>query len=167
MANIQDIHLLYNYNYWATRRMLDACTDVSPEQLRSPILAGSGSLYTTLIHMLDSEYRWRILCQHNRLTSDLTEADLPTYAAIVQRWHDEENNMRMYLDSLEDAHLTSLVRYTTPEGDHRERVLWHCLVHVVNHGTQHRSEAAMLLTSFGHSPGGLDLTAFLNEQPSR
>jgi uncharacterized damage-inducible protein DinB len=43
-------------------------------------------------------------------------------------------------------------------------VLWHCLVHVVNHGTQHRSEAALLLTNDGQSPGDLDFTLFLNSR---
>jgi hypothetical protein len=37
------------------------------------------------------------------------------------------------------------------------RPLWQCLAHVVNHGTQHRSEAAMVLTHWGQSPGELDL----------
>jgi uncharacterized damage-inducible protein DinB len=38
------------------------------------------------------------------------------------------------------------------------------LVHVVNHGTQHRAEAAALLTSEGRSPGELDLINYAEEQ---
>src|SRR5438552_7817961 len=55
------------------------------------------------------------------------------------------------------------IKLVIPGGIVRERVLWHCLFHLVNHGTQHRSEAAALLTGYGQSPGGLDFTALLNE----
>jgi uncharacterized damage-inducible protein DinB len=44
-----------------------------------------------------------------------------------------------------------------------ERPLWHGPSLAVNHGTQHRGEAAALLTDYGQSPGDLDFTLFLNE----
>ena len=43
-------------------------------------------------------------------------------------------------------------------------ILWQVLVHVVNHGTQHRAECAALLTGFGHSPGDMDMSLFFNER---
>ena len=71
--------------------------------------------------------------------------------------------MRTYVASLKDEDMENHFHYTTETGIKRDRVLWHCLLHVVNHGTQHRSEAAAILTNFRASPGDLDFTVFLNE----
>jgi uncharacterized damage-inducible protein DinB len=165
-VNLRDILALYDYNYWATRQILAASAQVSPEQLMVSTGHSFGSLRGTLVHTLDSECAWRMLLQHNTLAyfREMKEEDFPTFEALEQRWKEEERAMRDYLASLTDEDLSGTIRYTTDEGDNRERILWHCLLHLVNHGTHHRSEAAAILTDYGHSPGGLDFTAFLNEQ---
>ena len=71
--------------------------------------------------------------------------------------------MRAYLVNLSDDEMENHLRYTTDTGIERDRILWQCLYHVVNHGTQNRSEAAAFLTDFGNSPGDLDFTVFLKE----
>lgn len=164
--NLRDILTLYDYNYWATRRILAASAHVSFEQFTGSTMHSFGSLRGTLVHTLDSECAWRMLLQHNTLDyfHAMKEEDFPTFDTLEQRWKQEELSMRGYLIHLTDADLTGTVRYSTDEGEERERVLWHCLLHVVNHGTHHRSEAAAILTDYGHSPGELDFTAFLNEQ---
>ena len=43
--------------------------------------------------------------------------------------------------------------------------IWQTILHVVAHGIQHRSEAAAILTGYGHSPGEMDFDLFLNENP--
>ncbi len=161
---IQDMMTLYEYNYWATRRILAKGAKVSLEQFVAPAAHSYGGLRGTLVHTLDTEYGWRMLCQQDTSAPGMTEAEFPTFNVLEQRWYDEEMAMRDYLTSLNDDDLTGLVRYTTDSGQKRERVLWHCLLHVVNHGTHHRSEAAAILTGYGQSPGDLDFTVFLNEQ---
>lgn len=71
--------------------------------------------------------------------------------------------MRSFLMSLSDEELRGTVQYTTTRGVSHENILWHLLLHVVNHGTQFRGEAGTLLAEYGHSPGDLDLIAFLRE----
>ena len=93
----------------------------------------------------------------------LTEAHLPTFRAFEEHWQAEQQEMQAFIGSLSDAQLNDILRCINPGGIVRERPLWHCLFHVVNHGTQHRSEVAALLTSYGQSPGDVDFPLFLNE----
>ena len=53
--------------------------------------------------------------------------------------------MRAYLDRLTEETLNSTIRYVIP-GAVRERVVWHMLLDVTYHATQHRSEAAEALS---------------------
>jgi uncharacterized damage-inducible protein DinB len=161
--NIQDILLIYEYNYWANKRILGASANVPQEQFLASGSFPYGGLRGTLLHILDTEWGWRALFQSIDSASDLLESDFPTLAAFEARWHEEEAAMRAYLAGLRNEDMESHLRYTTDTGIKRDRILWHCLLHVVNHGTQHRSEAAALLTEYGHSPGDLDFTVFLNE----
>jgi uncharacterized damage-inducible protein DinB len=68
--------------------------------------------------------------------------------------------MRAYLDRLSDDDLDGSARYTL-ERAWRDDVRWHALMYVILHGVQHRSEAAMLLTEFGQSPGNLDFILYV------
>jgi uncharacterized damage-inducible protein DinB len=160
---LSDIQLLFDYNYWANHLMLTTAAQLSPEQLSEPTPFSWGSVRDTLIHTLDSEHMWRNLCQTNQVVNPRLNKieEFPTLDSIAAYWQTEEQAMRSYLNSLNDDAMESIVRYEIEEGT-RERVLWHCLVHVVNHGTQHRSEIATMLTNFGFSPGGIDMTLYMN-----
>lgn len=92
----------------------------------------------------------------------IEEESFDSLEALVQRWQEEQIAMQEFLGALADEDVTRPLRYTTESGLKRERPLWHALLHVVNHGTQHRSEAALLLTLAGHSPGDLDFTVSLS-----
>ena len=164
---LTEIQNLFEYNYWANRRLLETSRQLTQQQFEAPGTFPFGGLRGTLVHVLDTEYSWRSLLADGAFSDELVEADFPTLEAVEIRSLDEETAMRRYLSGLRDDSLTAVVRYTTEKGQMRERILWHCLFHVVNHGTQHRSEAAAILTGFGTSPGDLDFTVFLNSPRKR
>ena len=96
----------------------------------------------------------------------LDEKLYTTLESLETRRQEEERAMRSYLASLTDEDLALHYGQTRwPEQVRalrgEESLLWYYLVHVVNHGTQHRSEAAALLTEYGQSPGDLDFVLFL------
>ena len=161
--NIQDIQLIYDFYYRANSQFMAVSAKVTEEQFLAWADFPYGGLRGTLLHILDAEFGWRGLFENNIFGADLNAEDFPTFQSLEQKFHEEEKAMRAYLSRLKDEDMESHMRYTTVNGIKRDRILWHCLVHVVNHGTQHRSEAAAILTSFGSSPGDLDFTVFLNE----
>ena len=162
---IADIRLMFDYNFWANRLLLAKAAEVTPDQFSAPTTHSWGSLRGTLAHVLDSEHGWlRIVQTGEGMFDELLPEAFPTVAAMRERWDAEEAAWYAYLASLTDADMPRIIRYEVEEGI-RERVLWHCLYHVVNHGMQHRSEAAHTLTQYGQSPGDIDFTLFLRLTP--
>lgn len=161
--NKQDIILLYQYNQWANAKILDAAAKVSSEQFLSPADFPHGGLRGTLVHLLFAEWIWRHRWEGTSPAARLKPEDFPTFASLRSRWADEEKLLMAFAEDVDDGLLNSHFFYHATDGTPYERVLWHTMMHLVNHGTQHRTEAAALLTGFGHSPGDIDFVYFLNE----
>lgn len=174
---VDEIKLLYEYNDWLDARILAACARVSAEQYAaaSSIGTGHGGLRATMVHLLDSMWQDRITLQGfykdplaDEAAYDATELHedaFLTFADLQARWATEQREMWVYLDTLTEERLNGTMRYVIP-GVVRERVVWQFLMASLFHNMQHRSEAAVLLTAYGQSPGELELTLFLNERAS-
>lgn len=172
---IEEIKLLYEFNDWADARILAACARVSPEQYAAPttIGTGHGGLRATMVHLLDSTWQSRIALQgfYEKPLADeaaydateLHEDAFPTLTALQERWLTEQREMWKYISTLTEETLNGKIRYVIP-GAVREHVVWQLLLDTINHATQHRSEAAVLLTGYGQSPGDFDFSMFLNER---
>jgi uncharacterized damage-inducible protein DinB len=158
-----DLGLLFDYHYWATHRMLEAAARVTPEQLGATSTVSHGSLHRLLLHALTAEYAWRTMCERGQEVPGLDAQEFATVPAIAARWREEEAAMREFLEPLSKADLLRVVSYNNNQGEPRQRVLWHCLFHVVNHATHTRGQAVSLLREFGHSPGNVDFTYWLGE----
>jgi uncharacterized damage-inducible protein DinB len=160
-----DICTLFEYNYWANDRILNAAARVTPEQFVGRAEQSHGSLRGTLVHTFGAEVVWRLRCQEGISPVALpAEGDFPTLEALWTRWKAEELAMRSFLDSLGDADLERIIQYRNTKGVPFENIMWHLLAHLVNHGTQSRAEAGLVLTAYDQSPGDLDMILFFREK---
>jgi uncharacterized damage-inducible protein DinB len=160
----QDLQILIGYNAWANRRILEAAARVTAEQFTAPVHLSFGSLRGTLVHILMAETIWRQRCQDAVSPSSLlVESQFPTFDALRQAWEAEMSALEAYVASLGDADMPRLVHYTNTKRLPFETILWQILAHVVNHGTQFRSEAGVVLSEYGCSPGDVDLIKYLRE----
>jgi uncharacterized damage-inducible protein DinB len=158
------LETLFAYHAWATTRMLDTAAGLDPPALEVAPLAGLGSLRQILVHALSAEWIWRSRLEGGSPRAHLDPASLPTLAAIRARWAEETTALRACIAGLDAAALAAELPYQTIGGTPQRTPHWQILVHLANHGTQHRSEAAALLTALGHSPGDLDMIVFFRAQ---
>src|SRR5438093_5460286 len=144
------------FHAWANDKILTTTAGLSDEELRRPGVLDHDSAFQTLRHIVDVDWSWREFCVGNDVGDSyvwdygFVLDDLPAIHAFCL---EEDVRLRRFVESLDDAVLSE------PWGTRPDftRPRWLVVAHVVNHGTQHRSELAHYLTQFGHSPGDLDL----------
>jgi uncharacterized damage-inducible protein DinB len=152
-----EIRSLFAYDRWATRRVLAVLDGLDPAVWSRSHDVGDRGLGGILVHHLGASQRWRIGLE-TRGADEGPEPELeplPTIDELRERWQAEWVAVDAWLPTLTDG----LVQYV-----HEGVPVWQMLVHVVNHGTQHRAEAAALLTAEDRSPGELDLINYAEER---
>jgi uncharacterized damage-inducible protein DinB len=162
--NKQDILTLYKYNQWTTAKILSCTANVTQEQFIAPASFPHGGLRGTLVHALFAEWLWRNRWEGISPTTRFKPEDFPDPEALRARWMYEEEKLMAFVEGLTNESLNCKFNYHDTKGQSHERVLWQAMAHVVNHGTQHKTEAAAMLTELGQSPGDIDLIYYLIEK---
>ncbi len=152
---IDDIRDLFAYDRWATGRLLAVLPGIDEATWSAANVIDERGLGGILVHQLGAYQRWRHGLVEDGETPRPEREPLPTPGDLTARWEREWPAMDAWLATLDDAWLAR-----DDEGVGFARMLQH----VANHGTQHRSEAAALLTQAGRSPGDLDMIVWLEER---
>jgi uncharacterized damage-inducible protein DinB len=144
------------FHAWANDRILTTAADLTDEEFRKTVSLDHGTAFQTFRHLVDVDWSWREFCIGNDVGQTyvwdhgFVLDDLPAIHAFCL---EEDVRLRNLVESLDGAALAE--PWGTDPDFKPPR--WLVISHVVNHGTQHRSELARYLTECGHSPGELDL----------
>lgn len=153
-----EVRTLFRYDRWGTRRVLNTAVNLDAAAWVHPDVVGERGIGGVLVHALGAHGRWRHGWQGSPDRPRPELEPVPSPADLRTLWDAEWAELDRYLDGLTDAAVNAIWNGLP---------LWQTMLHVVNHGTQHRSEAALLLTGAGQSPGELDLLDFVSERANR
>ena len=158
------IQSLFDYNYWARDRVLAAAELITPEQFTQSKGHSFDTLQGTFAHLMNAERLWLDRWQDRPAQPALKPADFPMLDAVIMYWKALEMRMRDFIQQVDEAALANIIRYTNLQGVTLQYPLWQMMYQLVLHGVHHRSEAATMLTEFGHAPEPLDILYYYREQ---
>jgi len=159
-----DVITLFDHLYWTRDAILRAASELDPGAFTSTDTLTTRDLRATLVHELDVQWSWRERLRGADWAewgedADLRADDYPTVEAVIEHWHRDELEMRAWLASLTDADLDA-----PPPRDEDTLPLWYFVMHLISHGMQQFSEAAVLLTKARHSPGDIGFLEFVGSK---
>jgi uncharacterized damage-inducible protein DinB len=147
---------MFDHNYWARDRQLQACTGLTEEQFVRPLGNSFPSLRDTLTHLLAVEWLWLERWRGRSPQTLLAPEEFPTLAALSQRWAAVEREMREYGAGLSDEDLERPVTCRSTRGQTWTFTLWRMILHLLQHQSYHRGQVTALLRQLGTTPPKVD-----------
>jgi uncharacterized damage-inducible protein DinB len=159
--NLQDLHTMLDYHYWARDRMIDAIEPLTVEQYNRDLGGSFKSIRDTVVHIYAAEWAWHARWEGRPPTSLLASERYPSVASIQGAWAEHEQRMRSFLDGLGEVGVTKVFEYTLLTGAAGSSPFWQMLQHVVNHASYHRGQVTTMLRQIGAPPAkSMDMIAF-------
>lgn len=140
---------LYQYNAWANRRVIgclerQAVTDEKILSIFAHCVAANFIWYNRFMGLPKSDYK---LWDGNYSVADLKNM--------------VEEAAQLWLEFIESSHsFDRVLKYHNYVGDYYENNMQDIMIHLVNHGSYHRGQVAVLLRERGYEPINTDLITY-------
>jgi uncharacterized damage-inducible protein DinB len=142
------------HNPMMNERLVEACRQLTPEQLGATAVGTYGTIGATLVHVSNAQLGYAARVLDIERPERIDEDPFPGFEVVAERF------------ALGNAHLEEAAtksgedRKVRVTGDDPPGEWWMpvslYLLQAVNHGTEHRSQVATILTQLGLTPPEMD-----------
>jgi uncharacterized damage-inducible protein DinB len=152
----------FDYHFAENRKIWDRyITSLSDEQFTKEMDYAQGSVRDEVLHLIDVDEAWFCDLRSAEFLPPLDDEDMNDRAILRARWDEVEQMVRGYLAGLEDDMLTE----KPLQGEDENLLLWQVLLHVVNHGTDHRAQLLRFLHDLGAETESQDYIFYVYGNP--
>jgi uncharacterized damage-inducible protein DinB len=154
MPSVNLLVEFFRHNAMMNRRLMDACRQLTPEQLGATATGTYGSVGATLVHIANAQGWYAARLLDTERPDRLLEDPFPGFDALAERFAHGDAQLE------EAATQADQDRKVQVTGDDPPGTWWMpvslFLLQAVNHGTEHRSQVATILTQLGVEPPAMD-----------
>jgi uncharacterized damage-inducible protein DinB len=139
---------LYQYNAWANRKVIAALEKQNVTDEKTLGIFG---------HLVSAQFIWL-----NRI-KDLPKSSFQLWGkySLAELRSMIEESAGLWNDFIQEQDsFDRLLKYTNFVGDYYENNVRDIMIHLVNHGTYHRGQIALLLRQNGYEPVNTDLITY-------
>jgi uncharacterized damage-inducible protein DinB len=162
--NANAFHYLFEYHFGENRKMWDDyLVPLSFKQFNQDSSYSQGSARGQIVHLMSVDEAWFSELRGVPPSEPVPPSDQDDRSILRTRWDGIEHGMRNYLAGLQDAMLFSRP-IREPEED-TNLMVWQVLLHIVNHGTDHRAQLLRQLHDLGAKTTSQDFIFYVYDHP--
>lgn len=154
MSSVEMIRTFIEYHYAFSRRVWDSIDQITEEQFVRNDAYSRGSIRNLMVHLANSDRRWLAGIKNQPDVGNVKFEDYPTRDAARALFEQVAKDVTEYVETLTDSELER-----NPNGMPGPR--WQALLHLVNHGTDHRATVLERLHALGAPTFDQDLILWL------
>jgi uncharacterized damage-inducible protein DinB len=154
MADMDLLSEFFRHNAMMNERLLEACKQLSPEQLDATSVGTYGGIGATLVHIANAQEGYAARFLGTERPERLPEDSFPGFEALAARFANGNAQLQEAAARASEDHEVQ-VTGDDPPGTWRMPASL-LLLQAINHSTEHRSQVATILTQLGVEPPGMD-----------
>jgi uncharacterized damage-inducible protein DinB len=154
----------YDYHFSENRKIWDNyVSQLSQKQFTQHVDYSHGSLRDQIVHLISCDDTWFSELRGVQPSEPPPPADVDD-REMIRAYRDRvERSVRDYLEALRDEMLFDKP-IEEPDED-KDLIVWQVLLHVVNHGTDHRAQILRLLNDLGIKTEYQDYIFYVYDHP--
>jgi uncharacterized damage-inducible protein DinB len=162
--NVSAFRHFYDYHFAENRKLWDSCiTQLTYEQFTQDAGYSHGSVRDQIVHLIDVDEIWFSELRGVDPSEPRPAVNFDDREDIRAHWDSVEQGMRVYLATLRDDMLFD--KPIKEPVEDQNLFVWQVLLHVVNHGTDHRAQLLRLLNDLGIKTTSQDYIFYVYEHP--
>ena len=142
---------IFDYNYWAFERVWASVLQISNEQFVQEVDYSTGSIRNMVVHMMVGNRNWMSWLQGTAIPPRLAFEDFDLLSKTKAKWDELRKEFLDYLNSFDQQQLDEKVEWELlSQGLKSTNTRSEILLHLANHGTDHRAQILSILHHHFH-----------------